>query len=90
MAFARELGIGFPILSDWDGAVSDSFGVQYDSWKGHIGLAKRALFAIDASNTIRYGWHTDDAEQLPDLEPLLDAVRTWNSEDHQPPNASTK
>ena len=76
MAFARELQIGFPLLSDWDGEVCASFGVQYDSWKGHAGLAKRAIFVIDGGGTIAYSWHTDNAEELPDLQPVLEALAT--------------
>lgn len=75
MAFARELGLDFPLLSDWDGVVSGAFGVRYDIWKGHVGLAKRALFVIDGQGTVHYTWSTDDAEELPDLQPMLDSLR---------------
>jgi len=74
IAFARELGLDFPLLSDWDGAVSGAFGVRYDIWKGHVGLAKRALFVIDGQGTVRYSWSTDNAEELPDLQPMLDSL----------------
>lgn len=74
MAFARELAVDFPLLSDWDGQVCGAYGVRYDEWKGHTGLAKRALFVNDAGGTITYAWHTDDAETLPDLEPMMEAV----------------
>lgn len=68
MAFAERLGSDFPLLSDWGGKVADAYGVRYDVWKGHTGLAKRSVFVIDREGVIRYRWVTDDALTLPDLE----------------------
>lgn len=76
MAFAHHLGIEFPLLSDWDGALSGAFGVRYDVWKGHVGLAKRSIFLIDGAGTVQYAWSTDDAEELPTLEPVIQALRS--------------
>ncbi len=68
MAFAKHLGIEFPLLSDWDRRTAEAYGVRYDVWKGHDGLAKRSVFVIDRDGTIRYRWVTDDALVLPDLD----------------------
>lgn len=68
MAFAERLGIDFPLLSDWEGEVAEAYGVRYDEWKGHTGLAKRSVFVIDQEGVIRYRWVTEDALVLPDLE----------------------
>ena len=46
-AFAESLGVDFPLLSDWDREVCAAYGVQYDVWKGHHGLAKRSVFVVD-------------------------------------------
>jgi peroxiredoxin len=67
MAFASHLGVGFPLLSDWGGTVADAYGVRYDNWKGHDGIAKRSIFVIDPQGVVRYKWVTEDALQLPDL-----------------------
>ena len=67
MAFASHLGIGFPLLSDWGGATAGAYGVRYDSWKGHDGIAQRSVFVIDREGVVRYKWATEDALQLPDL-----------------------
>ncbi len=75
MAFAERLGIDFPLLSDWDGAVADAYGVRYDSWKGHRGVAKRSLFVVDETGVITYRWVTDDALVLPPVDDLVAAVR---------------
>jgi glutaredoxin-dependent peroxiredoxin len=74
-AFAASLGVDFPLLSDWDRVVCADYGVRYDVWKGHAGLAKRSVFVIDGSGTVRYRWVTDDALELPDLDAVVAAVR---------------
>jgi peroxiredoxin len=75
MAFADQLGIDFPLLSDWGGAVSGAYGVRYDVWKGHAGLAKRAVFVVDQSGVISYRWYTDDAHDIPDVDEVVAALR---------------
>ena len=70
-AFARSLGIDFPLLSDWGGQVTRSYGVEYDVWKGHTGLAKRSIFVIDHEGIVRYRWVTDDAKVQPDFDAIV-------------------
>ena len=71
LAFSEHLGARFPMLSDWGGSTSEAYGVRYDEWKGHAGVAKRSLFVVDRDGVIRYRWVTDDALVMPDLaEPL--------------------
>ena len=75
-AFAASLGVDFPLLSDWDRQVCAAYGVQYDVWKGHRGLAKRSIFVVDRDQVVRYRWATDDALVLPDLDEAVQALRT--------------
>ena len=75
MAFAEHLGVTFPLLSDWGGATADAYGVRYDTWKGHEGLAKRSLFVIDREGVIRYRWVTDDALVVPTFDEPLEVLR---------------
>jgi glutaredoxin-dependent peroxiredoxin len=74
MAFAETLGIDFPLLSDWGGTTADAYGVRYDIWKGHTGLAKRSVFVIDREGVIRYVWSNDDALNLPDFDEVMEAI----------------
>jgi peroxiredoxin len=74
-AFAESLGVDFPLLSDWDREGCAAYGVRYDSWKGHAGLAKRSVFVIDRDGVVRYRWVTDDALVLPDLHEAVDVLR---------------
>lgn len=73
--FAKELGVDFPLLSDWNREVCQAYGVQYDVWKGHQGLAKRSVFLVDEDGVVRYRWVTDNAEQVPDLGEAVDVLR---------------
>ena len=75
MAFAERLGVDFPLLSDWGREVSRAYGVSYDVWKGHDGVAKRSLFLIDPTGIVRYRWVTEDAEVLPDLDDVLRVIK---------------
>ncbi len=74
-AFAASLGVDFPMLSDWDGAVARAYGARYDGWKGHAGVAKRSVFVIDPEGLIRYRWQTDDAMLEPDLQEPISVLR---------------
>lgn len=74
MAFAKHLGVPFPLLSDWRRETCAAYGVRYEVWKEHDGLAKRSLFVIDGDGVIRYRWVTDDALETPVIEDALDAV----------------
>jgi peroxiredoxin len=74
MAFADKLGIDFPLLSDWEGTTCDAYGVRYDSWKGHRGLAKRSVFVIDGDGRVTYRWFSDDALTLPEFEEVMTAI----------------
>ena len=73
-AFAESLGVDFPLLSDWDREVCAAYGVQYDVWKGHRGLAKRSVFVVDRDRVVRYRWVTDDALVLPDLDEAVQVL----------------
>ena len=74
-AFAAALGVDFPLLSDWDRTVCAAYGVRYDVWKGHRGLAKRSVFVVDRDRTVRYRWVADDAFELPDLDAVVSVLR---------------
>jgi peroxiredoxin len=75
LAFAASLGVDFPLLSDWDGAVANSYGVQYVEWLGHRGVAKRSVFVIDTAGVVRYRWLTEDALVLPPFDDVMAALR---------------
>jgi len=84
MAFAERLGVDFPLLSDWDREVCAQYGVRYEVWKGHAGLAKRAVFVLDQTGTVRSRWVADDAAEMPDFDAVLDTLRALRGDDGDP------
>jgi peroxiredoxin len=81
MAFAEKLGIDFPLLSDWEGTTCAAYGVRYDIWKGHKGLAKRSVFVIDRNGRITYVWSNDDALTLPEFDEVMEAIAAAGDND---------
>lgn len=73
--FANDLQLRYPLLSDWNREVSSAWGVSYDVWKGHQGVAKRAVFVIDTDATVAYRWVTDDALIQPDYDGMIAALQ---------------
>jgi len=73
-AFARQLGLEFPLLSDFKRQAMAAYGVlQAD--KGYSG---RALFAIGKDGRIAYediSANPGDPAQVPSPERLIDALR---------------
>lgn len=73
-AFAAEHDVDFPLLSDGDGAVADSYGVLADGLEGVSHVAKRATVLVDESGTIRHAELTEDHSQTPDLSAVKAAA----------------
>jgi DNA polymerase III epsilon subunit family exonuclease len=73
-AFAKQLGIGFPLLSDFDKRTIAAYGVL-DSRRGTSG---RAVFVIDKQGTVVYrdvSSAPQDPAQIPSSERALEALR---------------
>jgi peroxiredoxin len=49
-AFARELGVTFPLLSDWP---KYETAKAYDAWRDNINIAARVTYVIDKEGIIR-------------------------------------
>jgi peroxiredoxin len=72
-AFAEKNGLNFPILSDYDRKAVRAFGIAHDDFAGMAGYtaAKRSVFVVDGSGTIRYSWVAPN----PGVEPSYDEVK---------------
>ncbi len=68
----REHDLGFPMLSDWDHELVDSYDVALESSHG-MELAERSVFVVDESGTVVYRWVRDG--ENPDFETLVADVR---------------
>ena len=49
-AFAKELGVNFPLLSDWPRYETAK---AYEVWRDNIGIAMRVTYVIDRDGVIR-------------------------------------
>ncbi len=72
-AFAAELGLEFPLLSDFYGKhASAAYGVLRPE-----GFAERASFIIDKDGILRYV-AVHDLSQIPDVEELIEVLEGLN------------
>lgn len=72
--FARETGVDFPILSDFNKEAMTAYDVKYEDYFGMQGVAKRSAFVVDKAGTIRYAWVSDDDGELPDFDAIRQVV----------------
>lgn len=71
-AWAKQLGLTFPLLSDFypQGAVTDAYGARHPA-----GMAERALFVIDKNGAVRWIHVHRPTADTPDNEELFDVLR---------------
>lgn len=71
-AWAQQLGIDFPLLSDFypHGAVSEKYGVLHQA-----GVSERAVIGIDREGVVRYIDVSPTFTEIPDTEPCLAALK---------------
>ena len=72
--FRTDMQIPFPVLSDFNKDVSETYGALHEELAGMKGVSKRSAFVIDESGTVTYAWVSDDPKQLPDFEAIKSAV----------------
>lgn len=78
-AFARQEGLTFPLLSDFNKDVIRQYGVFNENMIGLKGLAKRAVFVIDKQGIVRHREVLEDARNEPDyakVDTVLHALET--------------
>ena len=68
-AFARSLGLGFPLLSDWRREAAAAYGVLL----AEAGISGRATFVVNRDGRIVHVDVSDDLDD-PAREPSLDRV----------------
>jgi peroxiredoxin len=73
-AFATEQKLTFPLLSDFNKDTIQAYDVFNPDMVGLKGIAKRSIFLIDQSGTIRYKEVLEDARNEPDYAALNGAI----------------
>jgi peroxiredoxin len=75
-AFHDAQGLTFPLLSDFNKQVIRDYGVFNEDMIGLHGIAKRAVFVLDANGVVRYREVLQDARNEPDYQKVYTAVET--------------
>jgi peroxiredoxin len=73
IAWKQALDLDLPLLSDWNGDATESFGLARE-FIGFQGIPERSAFLIDGEGIVRGAWRYDDSE-VPDLDPILSMAR---------------
>ena len=73
-AFQDQQKLNFPLLSDFNKTVIRDYGVVFEDMIGLKGLAKRAVFVIDADLIIRHRQVVEDARNEPDYDQVFAAL----------------
>jgi peroxiredoxin len=74
--FREELGLPFPLLSDFNHDVGAAYGVLYEEYFGMRGVARRAAYVVGTDGRIAYSWVGERDDVLPDFRELRGAVRS--------------
>ena len=72
--FAKQYGLDFDLLSDFDRVVIEKYGVKFEGLGGidNYTCANRAVFVVK-DGVVRYRW---DASPNPGVEPDYDAIKS--------------
>jgi peroxiredoxin len=73
-AWADAQKLNFPLLSDFNKQVISQYGVLNPDMIGLKGIAKRAVFVIDKTGTIRHREVLEDARNEPDYAKVNQAL----------------
>ena len=73
-AFADSHQLNFPLLSDFNKNVIETYGVVNPDMIGLKNIAKRAVFVIDRGGMVRHAEVLEDARNEPDYDKVKQAV----------------
>jgi peroxiredoxin len=76
--FKKQNGLDFPLLSDHNGQVSETYGAKYDHDFTDMELdriSKRAAFVIDPKGTVTYAEVLENAGKQPDFDAIQNALK---------------
>ncbi len=74
-AWKENLGIDFPLLSDFDAKVTKMYDVMMSEDSLLKGHSNRAIFMIDKDQVIRFRWIPVDHHAQPDYDMILRKVQ---------------
>ncbi|MFB6205726.1 MAG: redoxin domain-containing protein [Haloglomus sp.] len=74
LAFIQEYGLNHPLLSGFNNAVIEEYGMRLEAGGPLTGIARRGVFVIDGDGAVTYRWEGDGLRELPDMGALREAV----------------
>jgi peroxiredoxin len=74
-AFKEQNNFQFPLLSDWEKEVIESYGVVWEDLAGMKNVANRSVFVIDKDGTVTYAWRSKDPTNMPPFNEVKEAVK---------------
>ena len=76
-AFATQNNLQFPLLSDFTREVCKQYCGVYEDFGGIKGYnaSKRAVFIVDANNTVTYAWISENPGVEPDYNAVIMALK---------------
>ena len=76
-AFAMQNNLQFPLLSDYTREVCKQYCGVYEDFGGIKGYSasKRAVFIVDANNTVTYAWISENPGVEPDYNAVILALK---------------
>jgi len=76
-AFATQNNLQFPLLSDFTREVCKQYCGVYEDFGGIKGYSasKRAVFIVDANNTVTYAWISENPGVEPDYNAVILALK---------------
>jgi peroxiredoxin len=78
--WARQLGIGFPLLSDFQHEIARAYDVVWPNFSGLGPGTARAVFVIDKQGIIRHAEQTPTLLDLPSYEAIEKALQELSRE----------
>jgi peroxiredoxin len=85
-AWKEHMGLQIPLLSDFDGSVSDAYGMLIGG-QGYLnGRSRRSVFIVDREGVIRYIWvcYDDSQAEEPDYDELLNCCQDIEVKERAP------
>ncbi len=77
--FREEQNLNFPLLSDFNKAVSQAYGALYEDFVLDMkGVSKRSAFVIDREGIIRYAEVLESAGDLPNFDEVKATLSSLN------------
>ncbi len=72
--FKKQQNLNFPLLSDFNKEVIQSYGVFNPDMIGLKGIAKRSTFVIDKDGVVRHAEVLEDARNEPNYDKVFEAL----------------